>query len=220
MKNIIPKIISVMALTALAIAAPSIPASAGDGGKYISAPAPVASPAWGTGVMVRLRGLAVQPDEDGNNITANGAPIVADITIDDSVVPELDLTYFFTQNFAAELILGVTPHDVGGTGVLQGALGQWGAPREQRPGSRIADAQIVLARHDVAPASVDGAVRLSADVDDAPRSAQAPPNSAASAPNTQIKRPEVTSRSARRFRRRRTHWRSVDPPRAPRPRSR
>ena len=32
------------------------------------------------------------------------------------VVPELDITYFFTKNIAAELILGVTPHHVTGTG--------------------------------------------------------------------------------------------------------
>lgn len=73
--------------------------------------------------MVRLRGLAVIPDEDGDNITANGAPIAANIRIDNSLVPELDLTYFFTPNFAAELILGVTPHDISGTGVLLGSIG-------------------------------------------------------------------------------------------------
>jgi outer membrane protein len=86
-------------------------------------PAHAASQSWGPGWMVRLRGIAVEPDEDGHNITANGAPITADITIDNSVVPELDISYFFTSNFAAELILGVTPHDIGGTGLLQGELG-------------------------------------------------------------------------------------------------
>lgn len=32
-------------------------------------------------------------------------------------MPELDITYFFTRNIAAELILGVTPHDVTATNV-------------------------------------------------------------------------------------------------------
>jgi len=41
------------------------------------------------------------------------------VDIDSSIVPEFDITYFFTDNIAAELILGVTPHDVAaeGTGV-------------------------------------------------------------------------------------------------------
>ena len=38
--------------------------------------------------------------------------IGGDVDIDTSVVPEFDISYFFTDNIAAELILGVTPHDV------------------------------------------------------------------------------------------------------------
>ncbi len=113
-------------------------------GSLLTTPEVRGSQAWGPGLMVRLRGIAVVPDEDGSNITAGGAPIVADITIDNSIVPELDLTYFFTPNLAAELILAVTPHDVGGTGVLQGALGDvWLLPPillaqyHFNPGSKI-----------------------------------------------------------------------------------
>lgn len=61
--------------------------------------------------MIRGRALIVLPDEDltgSNSAALNGA----DVSIDDSVVPELDITYFFTKNIAAELILGTTPHDV------------------------------------------------------------------------------------------------------------
>ncbi len=36
----------------------------------------------------------------------------SDLSYSDSVVPELDITYFFTKNIAAELILGVTPHNI------------------------------------------------------------------------------------------------------------
>ncbi len=36
------------------------------------------------------------------------------------MVPELDITYFFTKNIAAELILGVTPHNIYGAGTLGG----------------------------------------------------------------------------------------------------
>jgi outer membrane protein len=67
--------------------------------------------------LVRVRGLSVMPNEtlkmDGDR-TASG-------TISSSVVPELDITYFFTPNIAAELILAVTPHDVRGAGSLSGA---------------------------------------------------------------------------------------------------
>ena len=38
------------------------------------------------------------------------------MTTTNSFVPEFDISYFFTQNIAAELILGVTPHHVYGTG--------------------------------------------------------------------------------------------------------
>ena len=31
-------------------------------------------------------------------------------------MPELDITYFFTQNIAAELVLGTTPHNLSGKG--------------------------------------------------------------------------------------------------------
>ena len=123
MKKISSGIIPSMALAGLLTYAPFGPLMAGEGDKYMGASATDPSQAWYSGMLVRLRGLAVVPDEDGKNITANGAPITADITLDNSVVPELDLTWFFTDNFAAELILGVTPHDVGGKGLLQGALG-------------------------------------------------------------------------------------------------
>ena len=57
--------------------------------------------------LFRLRAITVQPDE-----SADITPIGGDVDIDASVVPEFDITYFFTDHIAAELILGVTPHDV------------------------------------------------------------------------------------------------------------
>ncbi len=55
----------------------------------------------------RLRAISVSPDEG-----ADIDPIGGDVDISTSVVPEFDITYFFTDHIAAELILGVTPHDV------------------------------------------------------------------------------------------------------------
>jgi outer membrane protein len=118
MKKAICGLIMALPISGLLILSGAGPASAGEGDKYL-APPPIAPP-WAAGLMVRLRGLGVVPDEDADNITAAGAPIAADLNIDNSIVPELDLTYFFTPNIAAELILAVTPHDISGTGALAG----------------------------------------------------------------------------------------------------
>ena len=57
--------------------------------------------------QVRARVLGVFPDE-----SASITPIGGGVDIDSSVVPEVDFTYFFSENWAAELILATTPHDV------------------------------------------------------------------------------------------------------------
>lgn len=81
------------------------------GGAAAAEPAKAQSP-W----MIRGRALAVVPQESGKVDQVPGS----DIKIDNSVVPELDITYFFTPNIAAELILGVTPHDIKGSGSIAG----------------------------------------------------------------------------------------------------
>ncbi len=55
---------------------------------------------------VRLRAIAVIPTSNSYNLAES------DVKISTSVVPELDFSYFFTENLAAELILGTTPHNV------------------------------------------------------------------------------------------------------------
>jgi outer membrane protein len=71
--------------------------------------------------MIRGRALFVVPQESAK-LKLGGAPIVGgDVNISNSVVPELDISYFFTKNIAVELILGVTPHNVKGAGTLAGA---------------------------------------------------------------------------------------------------
>ncbi len=71
--------------------------------------------------MIRGRALFVVPQESAK-LRLGGAPIVGgDVNISNSVVPELDITYFFTKNIAVELVLGVTPHNVKGAGALAGA---------------------------------------------------------------------------------------------------
>jgi outer membrane protein len=79
----------------------------------LSAPAFADAGDW----QFRLRAITVQPDE-----SADISAIGGDVDIDTSVVPEFDITYFFTDNIAAELILGVTPHDVSAVGTAVGDL--------------------------------------------------------------------------------------------------
>lgn len=66
--------------------------------------------------MVRGRIIGVLPNESGD-LSTGGTSLPGDVDIEDQYVPELDITYFFNENIAAELILAVTPHDVAATGV-------------------------------------------------------------------------------------------------------
>jgi outer membrane protein len=65
--------------------------------------------------MVRARALGVVPQEDSSI-----SPIGGKAAVDNSVVPEVDVSYFFTDNIAAELIAAVTPHDVNAKGTALG----------------------------------------------------------------------------------------------------
>ncbi|MEL6980633.1 MAG: OmpW family protein [Pseudomonadota bacterium] len=68
--------------------------------------------------MVRLRGIAVIPNDDDDLGIAG-----LDTSIDTAIVPELDITYFFTPNIAAELILATAPHEVSAQGAVDASLG-------------------------------------------------------------------------------------------------
>ena len=65
--------------------------------------------------QVRLRAVGVAPDE-----SAKIGIIDGDVAISNALIPELDFTYFFTEHFAAELILGTAKHDVQAINTLAG----------------------------------------------------------------------------------------------------
>lgn len=65
----------------------------------------------------RLRGIVVTPDE-----SASIEAIGGDTDISTAVVPEFDITYFFTENWSAELILATTKHDVKAVGTAAGDI--------------------------------------------------------------------------------------------------
>jgi len=108
---------------AAALAA-ALPAAAAD--IPVDVPAAVPAPAFSPW-QIRLRALAVVPDERDRGVFAGGALVPgAGVSVNNAVVPELDITYFFTPNIAAELILGVTRHSAFGTGTIAG-LGRLGS---------------------------------------------------------------------------------------------
>ncbi|UHS62271.1 OmpW family protein [Agrobacterium vaccinii] len=80
------------------------------------APAPTAeeaiaaSSAW----MLRVRGLGVITHDSGSVDGVAGAGLA----YSDTVIPEFDVSYFFTDNIAAELILGTTFSKIKTTGSI------------------------------------------------------------------------------------------------------
>lgn len=71
--------------------------------------------------LVRLRGIVVAPTEDSSAVEP--AFPTGSVSVDNAVVPELDFSYFFTDNIGAELILATSKHDISGEGSLA-ALGE------------------------------------------------------------------------------------------------
>ncbi len=60
--------------------------------------------------QIRVRGIGIIPDENATVTVLGG-----DVDVSNEVVPELDITYFFTDHFAAELILATARHDATAT---------------------------------------------------------------------------------------------------------
>ncbi len=93
MKKFYPRPLAAALLFALPLA---MPAAAADGN-------------W----LVRLRAIDVQPDASSS---------IAGLDVDGQWAPELDFTYFFTKNFAAELILATTRHEATLNGTSLGKM--------------------------------------------------------------------------------------------------
>ncbi|PCI64518.1 MAG: hypothetical protein COB37_01490 [Kordiimonadales bacterium] len=66
--------------------------------------------------LVRLRLIDIAPHES-STVSIGGA-----ITADIAVAPELDITYFWTDNIATELILATSKHNVAAIGTSLGDL--------------------------------------------------------------------------------------------------
>ncbi|MFC4624902.1 OmpW family protein [Daeguia caeni] len=96
------------AMAADAVVAESVP---------VAEAVPAALSPW----QIRLRALSVIPMNSGY---VNGVA-GSDLDYSKTITPELDITYYFTDNFAAELILGTTYSNINGAGSIEG-LGKVG----------------------------------------------------------------------------------------------
>lgn len=76
--------------------------------------------------QIRLRAISLNPDESGRTVSAVPALNGLEARADFAAMPELDITYFFTENFSAELILATTKHDVRAGNVDLGSV--WALP--------------------------------------------------------------------------------------------
>lgn len=56
--------------------------------------------------QIRVRGIGVLPSDDSS------VNIGGEVDVSDAVVPEVDITYFFTDNIAAELIAATAHHEL------------------------------------------------------------------------------------------------------------
>ncbi|MFZ3034623.1 MAG: OmpW family outer membrane protein [Parvibaculum sp.] len=66
-------------------------------------------------IVIRARGIYMSPSESSSLSAAGG-----DVTVGNDTVPELDFSYFVTDNIALELIAATTRHKVNGAGTLSG----------------------------------------------------------------------------------------------------
>ena len=84
-------------------------------GLLISGSLSAADSSW----LVRLRAINMIPDESSTPISLIGGNVT---NINNVVAPELDFSYFFTSNIAAELILATTRHYVKATHTILGPV--------------------------------------------------------------------------------------------------
>ncbi|MDA0229179.1 MAG: OmpW family protein [Proteobacteria bacterium] len=71
--------------------------------------------AAGDSWLLRLRGIHMSAD-----VSSTVDPIGGSVDVNSDTVPEFDITYFFTDNIAAELILATTRHRANVTGSTLG----------------------------------------------------------------------------------------------------
>lgn len=74
-------------------------------------------------ILVRARAIGVIPDGENAVKTAAGGATGLKTDVDNAYVPEVDFSYFLTDNVALELIAATTKHDVKAKGAANVDLG-------------------------------------------------------------------------------------------------
>lgn len=72
--------------------------------------------------FIRLRGIMVAPNEDSTGITPAFA--AERVSVNNSVMPEVDITHMVADNIGLELIAATTKHSVSGTSGTTGGIGK------------------------------------------------------------------------------------------------
>lgn len=67
-------------------------------------------------VVITARATIVAPSEEGDILTAAGVDSGLDVSVNNSTVPTLGFTYFFTDHIAVEGILGTSKHTIKAVG--------------------------------------------------------------------------------------------------------
>lgn len=114
------------ALTALVLGAAAAPALAADLPARNTAPeAPVPAFVTYDPWQIRLRVVDVAPTSSNSSVyTAAGAFVNKGLTVQSQVIPELDISYYFTPNIAIEAICCFSYHSIKPVGALiNGNLG-------------------------------------------------------------------------------------------------
>ena len=86
--------------------------------------------------MVRVRALGIMPDDSSSQISVIGG----EAEVDSAIAPDLNFTYFFTDNIAAELTLTYAEHDVSAEKTAVGNV-DLGSLDLLHPGTVRADAE-------------------------------------------------------------------------------
>ncbi|MEO0441082.1 MAG: OmpW family outer membrane protein [Pseudomonadota bacterium] len=102
MRNI-TRILSLAAVSAMALT--SVPASAEQGD-----------------ILLRVRGINVMPNEDSGSILP--AFPGEEVSVDNSFMPEVDITYMATDHIGFELIAATTKHSASGVTGTTGGIGR------------------------------------------------------------------------------------------------
>ncbi len=72
--------------------------------------------------FVRVRGIMVAPNENSTGITP--AFPTEEVSVNSSIMPEVDITHMVTNNVGFELIAATTKHSVSGTSGTTGSIGK------------------------------------------------------------------------------------------------